>query len=47
MLNLLGLPNRGPYDPMYDDLEEPEDGMVHSQMPPDEKFYEDPDFYNT
>ncbi|ETS80956.1 hypothetical protein PFICI_08485 [Pestalotiopsis fici W106-1] len=47
MVGILKLPNRGPYDPMYDDLEEPEDGMVHSQMPPDEKFYEDPDFYDT
>ncbi|KAK6197183.1 hypothetical protein LQW54_010839 [Pestalotiopsis sp. IQ-011] len=47
MLNLLELPNRGPYEPMYADLDKPEDGMVHSQMPPDEKFYEDPDFYDT
>lgn len=47
MLDLLELPNRGPYDPMYADLDEPEDGTVHSQMPPDEKFYEDPDFYDT
>ena len=40
------LPNKGPYDPEFADLPSPEEGMAYSAFPFDQKYMDDPAWYD-